>query len=399
MKSRLSIALFFLVFSTGLLCAFALISQQFLSVSLTEMQDKRLLELAAYLRTEIELDHGRPVLRLDEEPAAGMRGATIQIFDQHEILRFEYGHLSPRSLQTGFSDYNISGQSVRVTSISVKDHLWLQLAIPNDEKLRALVAYGNMLRLFLPVALILVCLSSFYFSGFVLGPIERSLQELRGFLVDVGHELRTPITIALSNVQAMQMDLIENRIEPQRLEAAERAILRMNRLVEDLFLLARSENATVTFRVETLDFAALSRSIINQHEEAFSAKRIALTFSGAQALVKCDAEAIARVIENLLENALRYTPDGGSVGVTVEQKGNTVLLGISDTGIGIPKELQSKVFERFFRVEESRDRHSGGAGLGLSIVKSIVELNGGRVWLESDIGKGSKFYVEIPAAA
>ncbi len=196
MKPRLSIALFFLLFSTGLLCAFALISQQFLSVSLTEMQDKQLQELSTYLRTEIEFDHGKPVLRLDEEdPVAAARGATIQIFDPH----VNYGKVSPKTLQSGFSDHDVGGHPVRVMAKTLANGLWLQLSISSDEKSRALTAYGNMLKLFLSIAMILVCLSSFYFSGFVLRPIERSLQELRRFMVDVGHELRTPITIAIAD--------------------------------------------------------------------------------------------------------------------------------------------------------------------------------------------------------
>jgi signal transduction histidine kinase len=150
--------------------------------------------------------------------------------------------------------------------------------------------------------------------------------------------------------------------------------------------------------METVDLARISKKIVQQFEELFAVKAISLTYEGDTAFAKLDVEAITRVIENLLENALRYTSEGGSVVVNVRSQSGNAVFSVSDTGIGISKDLQAKVFEQFFRVEESRDRHTGGAGLGLSIVKSIVESHGGRVWLESELGKGSKFCFEIPAA-
>lgn len=400
MKPRLTIAIFFVLFSFGLLCAFGLISRQFLATSLTEVQDDQIRELAAYLKTEITFEHGKPVLRLDEEedPVAATRGATIQLFDQNRVLAFQYGRIAPAGLQTGLSDQTVSGHVVRVMATALTNGSWLQIAFPTAEKTRALDAYNNMLKVFLPVAMLLVCVCSFYFSGFVLGPIERSLQELRRFMAEVGHELRTPVTIALSNIQAMQIDVAENRFQPERLEAAERAALRMRSLVENLLLLAKSENASVAFRMATADLAALSHKIVQQFEELFATKTISLSFDGDSAVARFDLEAMSRVIENLLENALRYTPEGGAVAVIVRKQGSRIRFSISDTGIGVPAELQSRIFDQFFRVEESRDRHTGGAGLGLSIVKSIVESHGGRVWLESELGKGSKFFFEIAAA-
>jgi signal transduction histidine kinase len=400
MKPRLSIAMFFVLFSLGLLCVFGLISGQFFLTSLTEIQDDQLRELAAYLKTEIKFEHGKPVLRLEEEedPVAVTRGASIQLFDQNRSLAFQYGRIAPVTLHSGFSDQMVSGHVVRVMGTPLANGTWLQLELPTAEKTRALGAYNNMLKVFLPVAMILVCISSFYFSGFVLAPIERSLQELRRFMAELGHELRTPVTIALSNIQAMQIDVAEPRYEPQRLEAAERALLRMKNLVENLLLLAKSQNASIVFRMETVDLARISKKIVQQFEELFAVKAISLTYEGDTAFAKLDVEAITRVIENLLENALRYTSEGGSVVVNVRSQSGNAVFSVSDTGIGISKDLQAKVFEQFFRVEESRDRHTGGAGLGLSIVKSIVESHGGRVWLESELGKGSKFCFEIPAA-
>ncbi len=400
MKPRLSIAIFFVLFSLGLLCAFGLISRQFLSTSLTEIQDDQLTELAAYLKTECNLEHGKPVLRLDEEedPVAATRGATVQLFDQHRVLAFQYGRMAPVTLLTGFTDQIVSGHVVRVSATVLTNGSWLQLSLPTAEKTRALGAYDNMLKVFLPVAMILVCVSSFYFSGFILGPIERSLQELRRFTAEVGHELRTPVTIALSNIQAMQIDVAEDRFEPQRLAATERAVLRMRNLVENLLLLAQSENANVAYRMATVDLAVISQKIVQQCEELFTAKSISLSFNGDTALAKLDVEAMSRVIENLLENALRYTPADGTVSVIVRRQGSSVSFSISDTGIGVPTDLHSRIFEQFFRVEESRDRQTGGAGLGLSIVKNVVESHGGHVWLESELGKGSKFCFELPAA-
>jgi len=399
MRRRLSIASFFLLFSSGLLCAFALISQQFLWVSLTEMQDKQLQALAAFVMTETDDQNGVAVPNPEDGDVALLfPGATVQVFDKDKKLLYQCGpKVLPSFIPNGFGNYYKSGTALRVLSRSLKGGLVIQMAIPDKERSRAIASYGEMLKLFLPVALILVCLSSYFFSGLVLAPIERSLEELRRYMVDVGHELRTPITIALSNVQAMQIDLGENKAE--RMDAAERAILRMKNLVEDLFLLARSENASVTFTNQELDLWALTRNVVCQYEESYAAKLIDLSCTGLSAIVRCDSQAVSRVIENLLENALRYTPEGGRVMVSVELRHNCARFCVADSGAGIPAQEQKKVFERFFRLEESRERHKGGAGLGLSIVKNVIECHGGRVWLESEVGIGSKFFFELPMSS
>lgn len=167
------------------------------------------------------------------------------------------------------------------------------------------------------------------------------------------------MTIALSNVQAIQMDIGEElNVKPQRIDAIERAILRMKKLVEDLFLVARSDSATsANSQTQTTDLAQLVDAVAIQYREPYRAKDILFSQSGPQMSVMCDPEALSRSVENLLENALRYTPAGGRVEVNLQRHGGRALLVVSDTGIGIAKELQSRVFERFFRVEESRDRH------------------------------------------
>ena len=272
--------------------------------------------------------------------------------------------------------------------------------LPDEDptyKLRVLRAYDNTLMIFIPCAVLFNCVCAYWFSGLVISPIERRLAVLRDMLSDVGHELRTPITIALSNVQALVFDAENNRINPDRVAACERALDRMNTLVEDLLFLAKSEDCQFVASTKQINLDDLLRSVHEDFAAKAAEKQIHLTHISGNAVVDCDPVGIERAVANLVENAIRYSDAGATVTTRVERLGERVRVEVRDTGIGIAPEQQLRIFDRFYRVDQSRSRHQGGAGLGLSIVKAIAEAHKGQVSVQSELNRGSTFVIELPA--
>jgi signal transduction histidine kinase len=171
-------------------------------------------------------------------------------------------------------------------------------------------------------------------------------------------------------------------------------------MVQDLENLARYESEVLKLEKRDVDLAALARGIVSNHEPQFHAKAVALRFvergTGGNALTTVDPDKMSQAVINLLSNALKYTPEGGSVEVATATGPETSEISVSDTGIGISTEDLPMVFERFYRADSSRSRNSGGIGIGLAIAKAIVEAHGGRIRAESEIGKGSRFSIQLP---
>ncbi len=224
----------------------------------------------------------------------------------------------------------------------------------------------------------------------------RSQEQLRRRLTaDMSHELRTPLATLQSHLEA----LIDGVWKPdrQRLSALYEEILRVNRMVADMESLARVESGVPNLALREVDLGALARRISDNHEPAFHAKGVSLRCTGSGTGVM-DADRMSQVVVNLLSNALEFTPPGGAVAVEVEGAPGSVTLRVTDTGCGIGAADLPFIFERFYRADESRSRATGGSGIGLAIVKAIVEAHGGTVRAESEPGKGAAFTVTLPAA-
>ena len=162
-------------------------------------------------------------------------------------------------------------------------------------------------------------------------------------------------------------------------------------------LLSKMESPQLKERKTNLEFDKLVNAVVEDCQALFEAKKIKLTSAKLEpSTVSGEPESMKRLLLNLLQNALRYTEDGGQVTVSLEHEGRNARLTVADTGMGIPEESLPKIFERFYRVEKSRTRAAGGAGLGLSIVKAIVDLHRGRIDVTSKVGVGTSFIVLIP---
>jgi heavy metal sensor kinase len=231
----------------------------------------------------------------------------------------------------------------------------------------------------------------------LLSRLDQSFDSMRRFVADASHELRTPLSIIRGEAD---VSLAQER-SPAEYRESLAVILdesrRLSRLVDDLLNLARADAGRVKLKISEFYFNDLLSDCCRSVQSLAAARSITLECrAGGDLPFSGDEELLRRLVVNLLDNAIRYTPAGGKVCAAVESQENGVRLWISDTGIGIPPDAVPHVFERFFRADKARSRADGGFGLGLSIVKWIAESHHGAVELESTPAAGSTFTVTLP---
>lgn len=227
--------------------------------------------------------------------------------------------------------------------------------------------------------------------------LQRAFDQQGQFVADAAHELRTPLATLRTNLEVVLRDPDVTLADYREMAGAlERALERLERLVNDLLLLARGER---DIRAEPVYLPVLIGDVIQELGPLAQAYQVSLRCDVTEDVVLLvDAPLLARAISNLIENGIRYNRPGGSVTVTVHRETDGVVVKVADTGVGIPPQEQSRIFERFYRVDRSRARQRGGAGLGLSITAHIVQLHGGHIQVESTPGVGSTFTLWLPGA-
>ncbi|MBO0724479.1 MAG: heavy metal sensor histidine kinase [Blastocatellia bacterium] len=230
--------------------------------------------------------------------------------------------------------------------------------------------------------------------------LDESFQHIHRFSADASHELRTPLTILRGELEAAtQQPQITHELR-ETLGSALEETERLSRIVESLMAIARLDAGEAKMERARFDLAELTSSTTDQMRLLAEDKDIALRCEAKQQVrVEGDRSRLKQVIVNLVDNAIKYTPAGGHVGVKVYASNGFGALEVNDNGVGIPAEALPHIFERFYRVDKARSRQMGGAGLGLSITKAIVTAHGGQVRVESIEGKGSRFLVELPLDA
>lgn len=213
---------------------------------------------------------------------------------------------------------------------------------------------------------------------------------------DIAHELRTPVT----NISSYMEMMMEGVMDPtkERLDSCYQELSRLSSIIRDLERLENAESDDISLDLEEMDLSDLSRTILKGFETKLREKNIRASITGDAAYVLADKGRMGQVIANLLSNAIKYTDENGSIDVYVKRDKDKVSLMVEDTGIGIPEDEQSRIFERFYRTDKSRTRKTGGAGIGLSISKAIVLAHNGSICCESRDEKGTRFIVSLPAA-
>jgi heavy metal sensor kinase len=229
--------------------------------------------------------------------------------------------------------------------------------------------------------------------------LEDALHGSKQFLADASHELRTPLTVMRGELESLAQDGRLARETREALGSVLEEVERLAEIVESLFALSRLDAGEADTR-QRFDLGELAATTAEQMSLLATDKSIGVECESAPGvIVRGDRARLKQVIVNLLDNAIKYTPQGGQVRLRVRSEGAHAVLDVSDTGIGIPAEALPHLFKRFFRVDGSRSREQGGAGLGLAIVKSICAAHGAEVEVLSAPGKGSTFRVRQPLAA
>ncbi len=254
----------------------------------------------------------------------------------------------------------------------------------------------------LPLGMALIGVASWYLAGLAMTPIYDSYLRMEQFSADAAHELRTPVAAICATLEAITEDPDPSVGDVQdTLAALQRQSQRLSHLIQDLLLLCQIHQGAATIPRQRCCLNTIVPDVLNELAVLAMAADLNLQWQDHthQALyVRGIANQLARVVRNLVQNAIQYTPAGGNILVTLDQQHQEAVLHIQDSGIGIAPADQAKIFDRFYRVDAARGRAKGGAGLGLAIAKAIVEQHQGRLSLKSDVGAGSVFTVALPLA-
>ncbi|MGM1014593.1 cell wall metabolism sensor histidine kinase WalK [Limosilactobacillus fermentum] len=252
-------------------------------------------------------------------------------------------------------------------------------------------------------------------SGFVSGLVcvlhdvtsqQKEERERKEFVSNVSHELRTPLTSVKSYVEALSDGAINDpELAPRFLGVVSDETERMIRMINDLLSLSRMDSGTAKLNLEYVNINELFNYILNRFDMIIkneaadpSQKKYTIVryFTKKDLWVEIDTDKFTQVVDNIMNNAVKYSPDGGVITARLLETHNHVILSISDQGLGIPRKDLDHIFDRFFRVDKARSRKQGGTGLGLAISKEVVNLLGGQIWVDSVEGKGSTFYISLP---
>jgi signal transduction histidine kinase len=389
---------------------------QFFAYSLLHETDQQLMMIAAAARHNLTaLEHDRTAVDREMPPEIDQDGdldlpwqelrrspQMVEWFDASGNRLASAGNqLAPRPFVAQFQPIQQDG--IRsITQPIPAGHLphpqgFVRVSIPadsiNDEldRLRMGLGIGGA------IALFSMGITGWWMTRRALRPVEQNMAKLRQFTADASHELRSPITAIKTAAEVMQSHL--DRVHPadvKKLNLITSASSQMTVLIEDLLLLARTDDSTheTTIRVPLHE---ILEDLIDFFEPSIVSSGIQLQLDSlSETWIQGDAIQIRRAFLNLIDNAIKYTPQGGTVTLSLAQKEMMAVFTLMDTGIGIESTHLPYVFDRFWRVDDSRSRKVGGTGLGLAIVKAIVEAHHGRIWVKSQIGVGSCFQVEFP---
>lgn len=282
------------------------------------------------------------------------------------------------------------------------DQLWgyIQVGRSLKELDNRLAAFKLILAFGLPTTILLVGSSSWWLAGLAMRPINRSYKQMQQFTSDVSHELRTPLAAVNAKVETV---LDSSHLSEQQardvLTSVKHQNLRLAQLVQDLLLLSRLEQQTLMPQKQPCCLNILIEDLIEEFSALANASSLQLQssiLSHQPLYVIGDEDQLLRLLSNLIANAIQYTPAGGNINIILKKNNGDAVIEVIDTGIGIAPQEQEVIFDRFYRVNESRSRRSGGSGLGLAIAQVIAQAHGGKIRVKSQVDKGSTFSVRLP---
>lgn len=399
----LFLCLFLLIYGLGGAAALAVFYS-----GLTTAMDEEITDLSSEVMPAIKYDGNTfPTLKTWAAAAASENlsfPAGIQLYDKNKQLLESYG-LSGKDLFEGEFSLINKGRKANLRSnyeelkFNGKPSGYLQIQMDTDARDDAVRQFGLTILLILPFLAIAVVLAGYFFSGQAIKPMEKSIQVLKTFVADAGHEFITPVTVVEASIQTLEEILKEHGIGPEVLHIISRASNTMKELSSDLIYLAKIDNPAADLVKEDLQVNEIIEPAVEAIIELARSKNVELSCSAVPNLiVKGNVHALKTMVSNLLSNAIKYSDSGGKVRLHVTEDNNKVCISVEDEGIGIPEEEVEHIFDRFYRVDQSRARSAGGSGLGLAIVKAILDLHRAEIDVQSTPGKGSKFTVRMNKA-
>lgn len=304
----------------------------------------------------------------------------------YEIIKNEnkYGKIKLEGSSYGyFKEYTVKGFKISLMSRQP------QIDVLNN-LLKVFISIGS-------VSLILLLLISIYLTSRTIKPIKETFEKQKQFIANASHELKTPLAIIKTNnslVLSNKGATVESQVK--WLNYIDNQIERMSQLLDEMLTLAKLDTNRELQEFSEFDFSKLVNNILLTFEAVIFENRIQLESNILKYIkLKGDKESIKRVVIILLDNAIKYTNKNGKINVDLLQEKNKIKLKVKNTGEGIKKEDLEKIFERFYRVDSSRARETGGYGLGLSIAKSIVDSHKGKIHAESNVGEDTTFIIEF----
>jgi two-component system, OmpR family, manganese sensing sensor histidine kinase len=365
------------------------------------------------MKTEYRLENDR--LEIDTDNVSLQQNNTTPFKIEMEIAYIRWYDAKGRLMQftgnnaisqltsvPGYQTLNRDRRLRQLTIVARQDERslgYLQVAAYLDPIQDNLAQIRLFLSLGVPVTLGLTGLVGWFLGGLAMQPTRRAYEQLQRFTADASHELRAPVAAILSNAQVGLLAPVEERAEPrQRLHNIVQTTKLMSALINNLLFLARHEGKLNSQDVKEIELVGFLKALVDSYEKL--AKELNLNFiycfSSEPVKLKADAELLKQAIKNLLDNACKYTLCGGTIQLRLLIRARRVLICVEDDGEGIPEADLFNIFERFYRVDTARSRQTGGFGLGLAIAQQIVKAHGGRIAVESTVGKGTKFEICLP---
>lgn len=314
----------------------------------------------------------------------------------------EYAEIAIESGKEMYVDFNVEGRGmIRVLSVPVEkggQKGVVQVLINIDRELSFMKVLLTTLIILNVISIFLLALINWLLVGKSLVPVRHAWEQQKEFIADASHEIRTSLSVIQANLDALIVNQEKSVVENLRwINNIKTETQQMAKLTEDLLLLAKKDANQLQFQREYIDLSRVVKETIEEIRPLYNQAQIKLELNNNQTVyLFADEFRIKQLLIILLDNALKYTPANGRVQVNVSSSDSEVHLAVIDNGIGIKKEEQHLIFERFYRVDKTRSREAGGTGLGLPIAAWIIEEHGGTIHLESSLNTGTIFKIVFP---